>query len=43
MCGYTDPSRMYATRSDASSGVVSRQQTINGSYDKLLTLAKVRM
>ena len=33
---------MYATRSDASSGVVSRQQAINDSYDKLLTLAKVR-
>ena len=32
---------MYATRSDASSGVVSRQQAINDSYDKLLTLAKV--
>ena len=43
MCEYTDPSRMYATRSDASSGVVGRQQTINGNYNKLLTLAKVRM
>ena len=38
---YTDPSRMYTTRSDASSGVVSRQQGINDTYDMLLTLAKV--
>jgi len=32
---------MYATRSDASSAVVSRQQTISDAYDKLLKLAEV--
>lgn len=38
----TDPSRMYNTRSDASSAVVSRQQSISDTYDQLMKLAKVR-
>ena len=38
---YTDPSRMYNTRSDASSAVVSRQQSISDTYEQLMKLAKV--
>ena len=38
---YTDPSRMYNTRNDASSAVVSRQQSIGDTYDQLMKLAKV--
>ena len=38
---YSDPSRMYTTRSDASSAVVSRQQSISDTYEQLMKLAKV--
>ena len=41
MYTYTDPSRMYTTRSDASGAVVTHQQTINDTYDKMLKLAEV--
>ena len=32
---------MYNTRSDASSAVVSRQQSISDTYEQLMKLAKV--
>ena len=37
------PSRIFPSRGDASGAVVSRQQVINESYDKLVKAAEVRL